>query len=86
MPTHNETATAEPAALEDSQLREFAAAIVDITAMHSQVLEFFREGIVVLFAETSVTEEGKPVFLINELYRELIISIRRVKTSDIVIR
>ena len=47
--------------------------MVDIKAMHSQVLAFFRERIVVLLPETSGTEEGNPAFLMNGLHRNLIV-------------
>lgn len=67
-------------------MRQFAAAMVDIKAMHSQMQALFREGIAVLLPETSATEEGKPTFLISGLHRKLIISIRCIEISDIVIR
>lgn len=54
----SESATSENNTADDALLRQFAAAMIDINAIQSQVMTFYREGIDVMLPETPGVEEG----------------------------
>ncbi|KIM75524.1 hypothetical protein PILCRDRAFT_827237 [Piloderma croceum F 1598] len=67
----SESASMESNAADDGLLRQFAAAMVDIKAINSRVLAFFREVIVVMLPEPSDLGDGDDMQVEDALRHQL---------------